>query len=131
MCVKIKEFSKAVTLLKQALEYKPYSESRKYRLDLDYLLTTTYFLAGDYSKAFDSYRLIMMHERNENINGIAIWNLFTQVRISLTPSPSILLWRRSILSFFPPKYKYEFLALNSAQKTRSILRFLARHVYRC
>lgn len=79
MSVKLKENKKAINLLDQALQYKPYTESKKYRLELDYLQTTLYFVSGEYSKAFDSFRVLISHEREAQINGTDVWNLFTQI----------------------------------------------------
>ena len=77
--MKFKEYRKAVRLVEQAMLFKAYSESRKYRLELDYLQTTIHFVSGQYSKAFDCFRNLLAHESEKQINANAIWNLFTQI----------------------------------------------------
>ena len=75
----MKESKKAISLIEQAMNFRPYGESKKYRLDLDYLLTTACFVSGEYSKAFDSFRNMLMHESEDVIEKNAIWDLFTAI----------------------------------------------------
>ena len=77
--MKFKEYKKAINLVEKALIFKPYAESKKYRLELDYLQTTIFFVAGEYSKAFDSFRIILTHESENLIEQNAIWNLFALI----------------------------------------------------
>ncbi|XP_065657266.1 general transcription factor 3C polypeptide 3 isoform X2 [Hydra vulgaris] len=75
----LKEHQKAIKLVNKAILFKPYQESRKYRLELDYLQTTIYFVAGEYAKAFESFRILIMHETEEVIDKNTIWNLFALI----------------------------------------------------
>lgn len=75
----MKESKKAISLIEQAMNFRPYGESKKYRLDLDYLLTTACFVSGEYSKAFDSFRNMLMHESEAVIERNAVWDLFTAI----------------------------------------------------
>ena len=75
----LKEYQKAFKLVSKAMLFKPYQESRKYRLELDYLQTTIFFVAGEYSKAFDSFRVLITHETDDVIDKNTIWNLFALI----------------------------------------------------
>jgi len=77
--VTMKENKRAISIIEKAMIFKPYGESKKYRLDLDYLLTTVCFISGEYSKAFDSFRLLLMHESEAVIEKNTLWDLFTNI----------------------------------------------------
>ena len=111
VATEIQEFHKALVVLDAAVQFKPYSESKNYRLELDYYLTTTCLVAGEHSKAFDSFRVLFSHETEENKSRHTVWDLFNMiVRWAIFNGTVMVLsmvsYRNRLKSFFKDVVKY-------------------------
>ena len=75
--------AKAKEVIEKASSFRSFSENRRYRCELEFISATTYFLIGDYSRAFDAFRWALIRTEKRGLNSPAMWNFFGRIVSSM------------------------------------------------
>ena len=76
---KLRRGYNAATLLDKAIDFRAYSDTRRYRVELDYVGATMYYVLGNFDKAFDMFRWIIFRGEEYTMNHPNVWNLYTRI----------------------------------------------------
>ena len=71
--------AKASEVIEKASQFRSFSDNRRYRCELEFISATTYFLFGDYAKAFDSFRWALIRTEKRGVNSYAMWNFLGRI----------------------------------------------------
>lgn len=71
--------TKAKEVVEKATSFRSFSENRRYRYELEFISATTYFLIGDYARAFDAFRWALVRAEKKGLNSPAMWNFFCRI----------------------------------------------------
>ena len=71
--------SQVSEILEKALTFRPYCENKRYRLELDFLGATVFFLIKDYNRAFDMFRWALIRSEKRALCKSAMWNFFARI----------------------------------------------------
>ena len=71
--------ARAKEVVESASSFRSFSENRRYRCELEFISATTYFLTGDYTRAFDFFRFALSRTEKRGLDSSAMWNFFGRI----------------------------------------------------
>eukprot|EP00794_Sanderia_malayensis_P008278 gene8278-9162_t len=65
--------------IEKALTFRPFCDNKRYRLEIDFLGATVYYLTSEYSKAFDMFRWALIRSEKKGLHRNSMWNFLARI----------------------------------------------------